>query len=106
MISDDAGVQVIKNMTVQTKNSALLLSKPAFRRGPFTHTHTHTHTQIFKANSLTSYKHYIPRSFKALQVDVLYKVSLLKLSTHHIHVPSSSMPPGFQYHNNNKAKFL
>jgi len=28
--SDDAGVQVIKNKTVQTKNSALLLSKPAF----------------------------------------------------------------------------
>jgi len=49
VISDDAGVQVIKNMTVQTKNSALLLSKPAFRHGPF------THTQIFKANSLPSY---------------------------------------------------
>jgi len=38
VISDDAGVQVTNNKTAQTKNSALLLSKPAFRHGPFTHT--------------------------------------------------------------------
>ena len=103
VISDDAGVHVTKNKMVQTKNSALPLSKPAFRPGPFTH--TYTRTQIFKANSLPLNQHYIPRSFKALQVNVLHEVSLLKLCTHRIHVPSSSMPPGFQYHNNT-AKFL
>jgi len=44
VISDDADVLVTKNKTVQTKNSALLLSKHAFRHGPFTHT-THTNFQ-------------------------------------------------------------
>ena len=49
MVINDDGVQVTKNKTAQTKNSALLISKPIFRHDPFTHTHT-----IFKANSLPS----------------------------------------------------
>ena len=39
VINDD-GVQVTKNKTAQTKNSALLISKPIFRHEPFSHTHT------------------------------------------------------------------